>query len=239
MESDSGDLQLEELRARIRQLEEELESGRQREEQILHIVNEMNNLLAVMRGHAQLAGAEPGGEEHQNLSRIVLSGTARAQEIVKRLLSRGAFQSPAAEKLMESVRAARASILVVDDEESMGLLMQRLLTKAGHDVTVASSGRKALEAARSKVFDLMFLDIVLGDLHGVDVFRQVRQISPDTRVVFLSGDPSIKEVMRTVRDEGADGFITKPFDILEIQDLVTYILKRSAADTPVQPEPLN
>jgi CheY-like chemotaxis protein len=225
----------ENLRSRIQNLEDELSLHRNATEQVAQIVNELNNMLAVMRGHAQLALDAPGSETTAELARVILSSTARAQAIVQRALNRPDVRPELAEKLKGVVRAERARILVVDDEESMCFLMHRLLTKAGYEVTVAHNGQTALAAARKTIFDVAFLDIVLGDIDGVEVFRQLRIFSPTTRAVFLSGDPSIDEVRKTVRDEGADGFITKPFDIYEIQDLVTYILRGPAETAGAEP----
>jgi CheY-like chemotaxis protein len=227
--AENGDLLAEELRMRIRALEADLERHIHAEEQFARIVNELNNLLAVMRGHAQLTQESPTPSTGQELARIVLASTARAQEIVKRVLTQSSLRTEVTEKLKDSVRASRAGVLVVDDDESMRFLMHQLLTKCGHDVTVAENGRKALEEAGRTVFDVALLDIILGDMNGVEVFRELRRISPTTRVVFLSGDPSIEQVRKTVRDEGADGFITKPFDIYELERLVAYLVKRAPA----------
>jgi len=86
------------------------------------------------------------------------------------------------------------------------------------------SQEEALQRCRSIPFDLVFLDIRLGDQDGVVVFRKLRELLPAVPVIFLSGDPNIELIWRKCREEGADGFIKKPFDIREIENVVNRIL---------------
>ena len=103
------------------------------------------------------------------------------------------------------------------------------MAKNGYEVATASSGEEAISTCRVKGFDLIFMDFRLGDMTGVDAMRQIREFLPDVRVIFVTGDPAIEEIRATVLKEGADGFITKPFDVPEIELAVQRMFQIGAA----------
>ena len=69
------------------------------------------------------------------------------------------------------------------------------------------------------------MDFRLGDMDGVQALRKIREFQQASRVVFLTGDPSIEAIQKTVLQEGADGFVTKPFDLKEIVEVVKHLLQ--------------
>ena len=72
------------------------------------------------------------------------------------------------------------------------------------------------------------MDFWLEDMDGVQAMRNIRGLCPDARVIFMTGDPSIEEIHAIVRKEGADGFITKPFELTDILEAVERILRVSS-----------
>lgn len=192
-------------------------------DRVAQIVNDLNNLLTVMRGHAQLAYEDPSEKNSQELIRVVLTSTSRAQRQIREAFGRSEIDAPGGAAAAESARKAR--ILVVDDEQLVRDLMQQILGKSGHEVKVAGNPDAAIAACKGKAYDIIFMDIRLGKAEdGISVFRKIRELQPDSHVVFLSGDPNIESVWQKVRNEGADGFIKKPFDISEIDGVVYRIL---------------
>lgn len=117
------------------------------------------------------------------------------------------------------------NVLVVDDEEEIGVLFQRLLGET-QKVTVARDGYEALEKAREKPFDLVFLDVRLPGMDGVETLEKLKQILPDVVVVMMSGH-SVEEEIRRAFDMGAQDFIAKPFDdpdqIMTIEQVARYL----------------
>ena len=216
-----------EWESKIEELEQQLEKKNAVLNQVIGSINQMNNLLGVMKVHAQLADEDQTEESKRELIRVVLSSTSKAQQLIKNTLSGYAF-SEKTPSISDTAKPGKASILVVDDEKLMSSLLYRLLTKQGHTVTVANSGKAAIESCKKETYDIIFMDIILGDMNGADVFREIRSTQIAPHLVFFSGDPSIKDVQRLVRQEGADGFIRKPFDINEIEGLVNYILSKRA-----------
>lgn len=105
-----------------------------------------------------------------------------------------------------------ARILVVDDESLSRLLMDRMLKRDGHDVIFAENGDEAIQQFIEKKPDLVFLDVMMGDISGYDVARQIKQIDTDIHVpiIFLTA-LSDRESLVKCLESGGDDFITKPF----------------------------
>ncbi len=106
-------------------------------------------------------------------------------------------------------------ILVVDDEESIRDLLTRVLSNAGHRVTVAETGAAALAALAKARFDLVVLDKNLPDMGGLDVLRLVRSEYPGTFAIMITAYPSPGSEA-AARALGVHSFIVKPFGILDI-----------------------
>jgi len=117
------------------------------------------------------------------------------------------------------------NVLIVDDEEEIGNLFRRLLGDA-QEVVVVRDGYEALERARRQAFDLVFLDVRLPGMDGVETLEQFKQIQPDAVVVMMSGFPVEEEIHRAL-DMGAQDFIAKPFDdpdqIMTIEQVARYL----------------
>lgn len=206
------------------EFEEEMARYRDAFERMSQSINDLNNLLTVMRGNAQIAYEDASDANVQSLIRAVLTSTERAERILRGVARHGVVTDEAAEKFKAAQAARRARILVVDDEDLIHSLMTGLLAKGGHQVATAEDMRSALDACRRVPFDIIFLDIHLGSDDGLAVFRGIREMLPSAHVVFLSGDPNLDDIWQRVREQGADGCIQKPFDINEIENVVNRIL---------------
>ena len=207
-------------------LVEELKRHRVTIDRLAQTMNNLNNLLTVMRGHAQLAYEDPSEKPVNALIRAVLTSTARMQREIREAFGRtpGAFGLEEGKAEGGTPERKQARILVVDDEALIRTLMSELLAKNGHDVVAVGTSEAAIEACRHKSFDIVFMDIRLGKVDGFKTFQQIRELEPGTHVVFLSGDPNTEGIWQRVRQAGADGFIQKPFDITEINNVVYRVL---------------
>lgn len=110
-----------------------------------------------------------------------------------------------------------SKILVVDDEEDVGELVQSFLEGQGYQVLVATSAKRAFELVSLEKPDLIFLDVVMPGMDGLQCLREIRKMQPDTIVIMVSGlhDENVaKEAIRY----GAYDYLTKPFDLQFIRN---------------------
>ena len=105
-----------------------------------------------------------------------------------------------------------ARILVVDDSTTMRQMVSFTLVDAGHEVTEAEDGLKALEAAKGRKFDLVITDVNMPGMNGIDLVKSLREIAEFkfTPILVLTTE-SAQEIKGRGRDAGATGWIVKPF----------------------------
>jgi two-component system, OmpR family, KDP operon response regulator KdpE len=118
-----------------------------------------------------------------------------------------------------------AQILLVDDELSIQKAMAPLLRSCGYGVTLAGTGREALDCFRRDRPDLVILDLGLPDINGIEVCKRVREVA-DTPIVILSARGAEKDKVAAL-DQGADDYITKPFGPEELMARIRAALRRS------------
>ena len=217
---------LDELKTIVTHLQQDLAKAQGIKVQFDSAINELNNLLTVMRGNAQLAESDRTDEAREELVRVVLENTARAHEIIETQLNAKVGGASAAAATASGETPIPASILIVDDNSAMCSMMARILAQEGHSTMQASNGHYALELCQSGHFDIVLLDIQLTDMNGIDVCRKLQTLSPRPSVVFFSGDPSIGDPTLLAREEGAVAFVRKPFDIHEIRNVVRLVLNQ-------------
>jgi len=116
-------------------------------------------------------------------------------------------------------------LLVVEDDETIGSLLQAGLESHGHAVTWAHGGRSALREATLAEFDLVLLDLGLPDLDGVEVCRQLRDRQPGCVLVMLTARKDEMDVVVGL-EAGADDYLTKPFRLAELRARVGAHLRR-------------
>jgi len=119
-------------------------------------------------------------------------------------------------------------ILIVEDEESLLKLESILLTTKGYLVQGATTGLAALEAIASETPDLILLDIMLPELDGFEVCKQVKK-NPQTRhipIIFLSAKKTPEDLARS-KEVGGDQYITKPFKSARVMEAIEKLLERN------------
>jgi DNA-binding NtrC family response regulator len=121
----------------------------------------------------------------------------------------------AAQNLAERARArgaARASILVVEDDQAMRDMLREALEDDGYAVEAVGGGRAGVERVRKGGIDLVISDVKMPDLDGLDMLREIKAISPSPHVITITAFGSIDTAIRAVK-LGAFDYITKPFEI--------------------------
>ncbi|WP_084216610.1 response regulator transcription factor [Pseudonocardia spinosispora] len=121
---------------------------------------------------------------------------------------------------------ARVRLLVVDDDANIVELLSATLRFVGYEVRVARSGGEALAVARQWAPDLIVLDVMLPDLDGFEVTRQLRGQGLALPVVFLTARDQIQDKL-TGLTIGGDDYVTKPFSLEELIARVRIVLRRN------------
>lgn len=114
-------------------------------------------------------------------------------------------------------------ILVVDDESLIRYSLTMMLQREGVEVTSAASGAAALAEIHGRFYDVCFLDIHLPDMNGFSILRELRDISPGTVVIVMSGCENEEEYMKELH-KGREHFLSKPFDLFQVKSFVDNIL---------------
>jgi len=126
-----------------------------------------------------------------------------------------------------SPAAAATRVLVVDDEPAIAQLLATALRYEGFDVTVAANGRQALECARAIAPALILLDVMLPDLDGFDVARQLAERGERVPIIFVTARDSPTDAVRGLT-LGGDDYVTKPFSLDEVVARVRAVLRRAS-----------
>src|SRR5689334_10559261 len=103
---------------------------------------------------------------------------------------------------------AKASILIIDDDETIRYFLPRDLEAEGFQVTTADTGHAGLKALERETVDLVLLDIRLPDISGIEVLQRIRESWPDQIVVMLTGEPDHETAVQGMR-RGARDYPTK------------------------------
>lgn len=117
-----------------------------------------------------------------------------------------------------------AKVLVIEDDENIADFVKRGLTQKGFDVEVAPNGSRGLEMAKSINPDLIVLDLILPDMDGIDVCRELRA-SGDMGIIILSARQLIGDRVLGL-EAGADDYVPKPFAFEELAARVRSVLRR-------------
>jgi len=121
----------------------------------------------------------------------------------------------------------RGRVLLAEDNEINILVAQTLLEDLGLDVSVASNGEQAVELAAKGDYDVILMDLHMPKVDGAEATRQIRKSEPPGRhTAIIAMTAAVREEDRaTCMNAGMDGFIAKPFDIVEVRQLLSQILK--------------
>lgn len=118
-----------------------------------------------------------------------------------------------------------ATVLIAEDDKDIVELLRLYISGSGYDVLASNDGEQALELAREQHVDIALVDIMMPRMNGYDFIKALRRES-DIPVIIISArsQPADKIVGL---DAGADGFIAKPFDPLEVTALIRAVLRRA------------
>ncbi len=120
-----------------------------------------------------------------------------------------------------------ASILVVDDEQSMREFLKILLEKEGYRITTAADGLKGLETTREQTFDLVISDIRMPGMDGLQLLAELKKEQPDLPVIMITAFASPEDAVTAMKNDAFD-YITKPFNVDEIKAVIQSASQRKS-----------
>src|SRR4051812_45244894 len=126
---------------------------------------------------------------------------------------------------MDKTHQGGLRILFADDEAHLRDLMQMELPRLGHEVTVCPDGSAAVKALEKGSFDVALLDIKMPGLTGIEVLAKVRQASPETQVIIMTGHATVDTAVQALR-LGAFDYLTKPCKWAELEVLLARVAER-------------
>ena len=116
-------------------------------------------------------------------------------------------------------------ILLVEDEDSLVMTLRDRLTADGYEVEVRQDGAEGFQSAREQHFDLLILDVALPGRNGLDVCRDLRKEQVETPILMLTARGQTVDKVLGLK-LGADDYMTKPFDMMELQARIEALLRR-------------
>lgn len=113
-------------------------------------------------------------------------------------------------------------LLVIDDDNTTRVFLQRVLEGEGHTVFEAADGFKAAQIYRQNNIDVIILDLLMPERDGIDVLRDIRSTIPDTKTIVISG--AANEFLDLLQELGADSTISKPINASDLIAQVNALL---------------
>ena len=117
-------------------------------------------------------------------------------------------------------------MLLVEDHDELSLWLQKALAASGFAVDIASDGYIADQLLQTENYSLVVLDVSLPRMNGLDVLAQMRKRHQETPVLLLTANSDVADRVKGL-NAGADDYLTKPFDIAELEARIRALLRRS------------
>ncbi|ELX8379621.1 transcriptional regulator TctD [Providencia vermicola] len=117
-------------------------------------------------------------------------------------------------------------ILLVEDHDELSLWLQKALSATGFAVDIASDGAIADQLLQTESYSLVILDVSLPRISGLDVLAQMRKRGQETPVLLLTANSDVSDRVKGL-NAGADDYLTKPFDLSELEARIRALLRRS------------
>lgn len=126
----------------------------------------------------------------------------------------------------------KTTILVIDDDRIILKTMSNILTEEGFVVVTASTGEEALKKIRENVYDHIFMDLNIPDIHGIDILKEIRKIEPDATVSIITGYGTVDSAIMAMKLNAAD-YILKPLDSEQILQSIRIAIKRKELEKEI------
>lgn len=119
--------------------------------------------------------------------------------------------------------AEKRSILVVDDEDALRIVLSAELNSEGYNVRTAADGMEALTELGKANFDLVLLDIKMPNMNGFEVLKVIKEKYSGTKVIMLTGFADLKNAIES-KKLGAEDFVSKPYDLVDLLTTIDRVM---------------
>ncbi len=117
----------------------------------------------------------------------------------------------------------KRKVLVVDDEDALRTVLGSELVSEGYEVGTAADGDDAITEFQKKPYDLVLLDIKMRRMNGFEVLRFIKDKSPKTKVIMLTGFADLKNAIES-KKLGAEDFVSKPYDLVDLLTTIERVM---------------
>ncbi len=117
------------------------------------------------------------------------------------------------------------SVLVIDDDRAILRTFTRILQRAGYETATAENAKEAVERIQSRKYDIALVDMILGDSSGMDLLPKIKETSPKTVKIVITGADSYENRQEACQN-GADAYLTKPVNPETLMSVFQEKLKR-------------
>lgn len=116
------------------------------------------------------------------------------------------------------------TILIVDDQTGIRLLLNEVFKKEGFITLMAANGREALKKAEETQPDVVLLDMKMPGMDGIEILKNLKKLRQEIQVIMMTAYGELDLIEESI-DNGAASYFTKPFDVFEIRDAVKQLLR--------------
>jgi len=165
---------------------------------------------------------------------VIMVTAFSLEDLIKEALREGAFgvlRKPLdIDKLIEQIELAKERgmlILVTDDDPNTRETFKDVLEAKGYTVSTATTGEEAIERSRERPSDILFMDMKLSALNGLETYLAIKEINPRVIAVIITGYyEGMKDLVDKALEKGAYTYLTKPLDMNKVLELIEKISKK-------------
>ena len=126
------------------------------------------------------------------------------------------------------------NVVIIDDNKELAELIKQYLSNRGFDVKIAENARDAMSILeKSKRVDVILLDLMLKDVHGLEMLKSIRAHSKQVVIIIITGIKDLNTVIEAMK-AGADDYLVKPFRLGELEEKINENLYKKAMEEPMQ-----
>ena len=126
------------------------------------------------------------------------------------------------------------NVVIIDDNKELAEVIKQYLSNRGFDVKIAENARDAMSILeKSKRVDVILLDLMLKDVHGLEMLKSIRSHSKQVVIIIITGIKDLNTVIEAMK-AGADDYLVKPFRLGELEEKINENLYKKAMEEPMQ-----